>query len=147
MTSWTDITTAVGTALRGDRVAARRELTYCWDGLGEHDHAQRCVVAHYLADVQDDLSTEATWDEAALAAFALVGEDAFTPIGVTSAARLAPSLYLNLGACCQRQGRTDDARRHLEAGLATASALGDDGYARTIRSGLDGLRTRLEACS
>jgi len=147
VTDWADITAAITKAIGGDREAGREDLRRCWDRLGSDDHAKRCVLAHYLADVQDDVNTEVAWDERALASHGLVGEDELTPIGIPSAAGLAPSLHLNLGDGYLRQGRTAEAHQELEAGLATAPALGVDRYGTMIRSGLEGLKTRLEAHS
>lgn len=116
-----------------------------WADLAPAEHAQRCVLAHYLADVHDDLDDEVAWDERALAAYESVGEHDLAAIGIPSAACFAPSLHLNLGDGYLRQGRPVDARRELESGRAAEDALGDDGYAHMIRSGLDGLQSRLEA--
>jgi hypothetical protein len=58
---------------------------------------------------------------------------------------MAPSLHLNLGDGYLRQGRVDDARRQLRAGLAAVDTLGDDGYGDLVRRGLDDLAARLSA--
>jgi len=145
MTDWSDIVAAITTTLGGDREAGRRDMSQCWDGLHAADHAKRCVLAHYLADVQDDLADEVAWDERALTSYPWVNDDDLAPVGIASAAGLAPSLHLNLGDGYLRQGRIPDARRELDAGLAAAAALGDDGYGAMIRSGLAGLGARLEA--
>jgi hypothetical protein len=145
MTEWNDITNAVGTALGGDRHGGRADLLACWDGTNETDHAQRCVLAHYLADTEDDLDAEVAWDELALSAFASIGDGDLSAVGITSTAALAPSLHLNLGDGYLRQGRVADAGREQAAGVAAADALGDDGYAAMIRAGLDRLRDRIAA--
>jgi hypothetical protein len=145
MTDWADITAAITEALSGERETGRDHMTRCWDVLGAADHAQRCVLAHYVADVQDDLDTEVAWDERALAAHARMGEQDLVLIGIPSAAGLLPSLHLNLGDRYLRQGRSEEARRQLEAGIASAAQLGDDGYATMIRTGLGNLRARLDA--
>ena len=141
--SWDAVTIAVGRALAGDRVGGRRDLLDLWDRTGPADAAPRCVLAHYLADLEDDLADEVAWDERALAAYAGVGETDLAAIGIPSAAGLAPSLHLNLGDGYRRQGRTQDARVQLEAGLAAVDVLTDDGYAAMIRSGLERLAERL----
>ncbi|MEO5725308.1 MAG: hypothetical protein ABIQ39_09560 [Ilumatobacteraceae bacterium] len=143
MTEWTEIKAAITLALSGDREGGSREMARCWEGLGDDQHAQQCVLAHYLADVQDDLDSEVIWDERALVAFGLVGENDLDSIGIVSAAGLAPSLHLNLGDCYLRQGRVEEARGQLQAGMAAAAVLGGDGYGTMIRSGLDGLGARL----
>jgi hypothetical protein len=38
MTSWHSITTAIGLALSGEKVRARRDLITCWEATNEQDH-------------------------------------------------------------------------------------------------------------
>ncbi len=104
----------------------------------------RCVIAHYVADLQSELDQEVAWDERALAAYASVADSELEPIGIPSSRALAPSLHLNLGDGYLRQGRLDLAQRQLEAGLASRDALGDDGYGTLIRNGLAALGDRLD---
>ena len=145
MTDWEDITTAVGLALGGDTQRGRDALSDCWHATTEADHAQRCVIAHYLADLQSSLDDEVSWDEVALSEHAHVADEELAPLGITSAAGLAPSLHLNLGDGYLRQGRVDAARAQLQAGMRSLSVLADDGYGTLIRSGLDRLETRVQA--
>lgn len=144
MAEWERVLSAVQVSLGGDPVEGRRLMEAAWTSTSETDHAQRCVLAHYLADVQDSLDEEIRWDETALAEFPHVGDDELAPIGIASAAGLAPSLHLNLGDGYLRRGDTAAARRELDAGVASLDALGDDGYAQLIRSGLDRLAERLD---
>lgn len=144
MTQWEDIVSAVGVALGGDRAQGHKDLRACWDATAETDHAQRCVLAHYLADQQDDLVDEVAWDEQALAAYGHVRDADLAPVGIPAAAGLAPSLHLNLGDGYLRQGHTGKARAQLQAGLAAAGELPDDGYRAMIRRGLTGLQERLD---
>lgn len=102
------------------------------------------MIAHYLADVQSSLDDEVAWDEAALREHTHVVEEDLAPVGLTSAAALAPSLHLNLGDGYLRQGRVDNARTQVTAGLASASAIPVDGYGAHIRSGLERLQQRVE---
>ncbi len=143
MSDWTAIIAAIGTALNGDRATGRAQLLACWDAAGHTEHAQRCVLAHYLADLEADLDDEVAWDEQALDAYQHVGESDLAPVGITSARGLAPSLHLNLGDGYLRQGRLDRARTHLGAGLAAADHLNDEGYGAMIRQGLERLDARL----
>lgn len=144
MTTWEAITTAVGLALSGERATGRRDLLSCWAASTEQDHAQRCVLAHYLADLEPLLDDEVRWDEWALTAYAHVGDGDLAAIGIPSARGMAPSLHLNLGDGYLRQGRVDDAAAQLESGLAAADALGEDGYGALVRRGLAGLSDRVE---
>lgn len=127
----------------GDRSRGKDLLEECWAVTQGEDHAQRCVVAHYLADLQDDLDEEIRWDETALRAYQHVGETDLAAIGIASASGLAPSLHLNLGDGYARRGDVWAARRELDAGLACIAALGDDGYGTMIRKGLAELAKRL----
>ncbi|MFV0535351.1 MAG: hypothetical protein ACK5MR_17135 [Cumulibacter sp.] len=145
MTNWEPIIAAVTDALNGDKDSGRQQLTTCWDTTNDDDQAQRCVIAHYLADLQDDLAYEVAWDERALAAHPYVSNADLAPVGIADAAALAPSLHLNLGDGYLRQERFEDAERQLQLGLARVHTLADDGYGQLIRGGLDRLAERLSA--
>jgi hypothetical protein len=145
MTDWEHITSAVGLALAGDTQRGRDALSDCWHATTDADHAQRCVIAHYLADLQSSLDDEVSWDEVALSEHGHVADEDLASVGITSAAGLAPSLHLNLGDGYLRQGRVDAARAQLHAGVQSLSVLPADGYGALIRSGLDRLETRVQA--
>jgi hypothetical protein len=136
---------ALARAQQGDREAARRDLTALWDELGpDGDALHRCTLAHHLADLQEDLREELTWDERALAAASAVTDDRAAAAGATGpVAAFYPSLHLNLAEDHRRLGDPAAARRHLELGRAAAGALPDDGYGTMIRGGLDALAGRL----
>ncbi|MFC7487113.1 hypothetical protein ACOCJ7_00780 [Knoellia sp. CPCC 206453] len=142
MLEWDEVLEVVGFAQTGDRESARSRLTGLWERT---DHpAQRCVIAHFLADVQDSIDSEVAWDEASWTAFQDVRDADLEPIGVPGAAGFAPSLHLNLADGYLRQGRHDDARRELALGRAGVAALADDGYGAMILRGLDGIEARLD---
>lgn len=145
MTTWDDITTAVGLVLGGDRQKGGAALKRCWVQTREADHAQRCVIAHYLADLEPDLEAEVLWDELALADYAHVSDGDLAPVGIAAVRGMAPSLHLNLGDGYLRQGRLAEARAQLVAGRAHQDALGADGYGALIRNGLTALSARIEA--
>lgn len=147
MTTWTDITEAVGVALNGDKTRGADMLAACWNGTADEDHGQRCVISHYLADLQDDLVDEVAWDERALVEYTQVDDADLAQIGISSASGMAPSLHLNLGDGYLRQGRLDDARAQLDAGLGRVQTLAQDGYGAMIRKGLSGLKDRVEETS
>ncbi|MEV6862819.1 hypothetical protein AB0M44_17695 [Streptosporangium subroseum] len=66
--------------------------------------------------------------------------------GIASPVRgFYPSLHLNLGEAYRKLGDLGHARDHLERGRAAIDALGDDGYGKMIRAGLEGLADRLPA--
>jgi len=145
MTDWEHITSAVGLALAGDTQRGRDALSDCWHATTDADHAQRCVIAHYLADLQSSLDDEVSWDEVALSEHGHVADEDLASVGITSAAGLAPSLHLNLGDGYLRQGRFEEAQVELAAGLEAADALGDDGYGALVLGGLERLAERLSA--
>ncbi len=131
----------------GDREGARRAFAGLWEQLGDDgDPLHRCAVAHNMADVQDDVREEISWDLRALDAAGQVGEHRAEQAGVPGpVAGLYPSLHLNLGEAYRKLGDLAAARNHLAQGLSASSALGDDGYGRMIVGALHGLEERLGA--
>lgn len=123
----------------------RRLLAEIWDEIGGDggDPLYRCVLAHAIADVQDDLRQELLWDQRALAAADLVTQERTARAGVLPVAGWYPSLHLNLGDCYRRLGELDTAREHLGRAREAIGALGDDGYGRLIKGGLERLTERL----
>ena len=67
----------------GDRSRGKELLEACWTTAHSDDHAQRCVVAHYLADLQDDLDDEIRWDAAALSEYRHVGGTDLAAVGIS----------------------------------------------------------------
>jgi hypothetical protein len=134
------VTAAVRRGAAGDRAAARRELEACWTEVGSTggDAFHRCVIAHFLADLQDDVRDELAWDERALAAVAEVTDEraqAFHPS--LSVRGFMPSLYLSLADDHRRLGDADRAHDFLGRASATIDALTDDAYGALVRSGLE----------
>jgi hypothetical protein len=129
----------------GERAAARQMLSGLWEEIApQGDALHRCALAHYLADLQDDLNEELLWDLRALEAAGSISEDRARQAGVVSPVRgFYPSLHLNLGEAYRRLGDAVLAREQLRLGLAAVDALDDDGYGRMIRGGLDRLAQRL----
>jgi len=145
MLEWPTILEAIGLAQTGDRTTGRQALLACWEQTDPAQHAFRCVLAHYLADVEDSVDDEVAWDTTALAEYAHLRGDDLAGVGIPDAAGLAPSLHLNLGDGFLRQGRTAEAAEQLHAGLGAVAALGDDGYGQMIRDGLDRLASRIDS--
>ena len=117
MLEWPTILEAIGLAQTGDRTTGRQALLACWEQT----------------------------DTTALAEYAHLRVDDLSAVGIPDAAGLAPSLHLNLGDGFLRQGRTAEAAEQLRAGLGAVAALGDDGYGRMIRDGLDRLASRIDS--
>jgi hypothetical protein len=139
----------VGTAMAlfhgGDRAGARRSFGLIWDEVGpDGDAFHRCVLAHYLADVQDDLRDELAWDLRALEAAASLTDDRVQEHHASLRIRgFYPSLHLNLAEDYRRLGEPDQARHHLAEAEHRADALGDDDYGKGIRAALTRLANRL----
>lgn len=132
---------------RGQRDAARDLFARIWDDIGgeQGDPLHVCVLAHSMADVQDDVHEELTWDLRALAAVGLVTDERVAEAGVPlSVAGLYPSLHLNLSECYRKLGDLGRAREHLRQARAGIGALGDDDYGRLIKGGLEQLAERLD---
>jgi tetratricopeptide (TPR) repeat protein len=131
---------------RGERDAARDIFSQAWDEIGSSgDALHRCALAHWMADVQDDVHEELVWDLRALEAADSVTDERAQQAGVTgSVSGFYPSLHLNLGEAYRKLGDHDRARDHLERGRAAVGALGDDGYGQMVKGGLDRLADRLQ---
>ena len=143
MAGWAEITTAIGIAMSGDKTIGRETLMGCWNATSPEDHPQRCVLAHYLADTEPELSTEVSWDETALREHGFLNDADLAPLGIASARGMLPSLHLNLGDGYHRLGEQETARRHLLQGLAACDDLNEDGYGKMIRAGLGNLAQRI----
>jgi len=131
---------------RGERGAARDLFAQVWSEIGgdNGDPLHRCALAHSMADVQHDMHEELAWDLRALAAAHLLTDERAARGGVAvSVAGFYPSLHLNLGECYRELGELDRANEHLDRGRAAVVALGNDGYGRMIKGGLDRLADRL----
>lgn len=139
----TQIGHAVERGQCGERQDARRQLADLWDQIGPAgDPLHRVALAHGMADVQDDPHDALAWDLRALQAADAVTVERAAHAGV-AVAGLYPSLHLNLGEDYRKIGDMASARHHLEFGQAAARILGDDGYSRMIRGGLERLGDRL----
>jgi hypothetical protein len=138
--------TAVVQGQAGDRAAARRELAAIWTEVEQSggDAFHRCVIAHFLADLQDDLRDELMWDERALAAVAGVTDERAQAYHPSLQVRgFLPSLYLSLADDHRRLGDAARAHEFLELARGTVDALGDDAYGGLVRSGLDNVARAL----
>jgi hypothetical protein len=87
---------------------------------------------------------ELVWDLRAMAAAEQLTEARVAEAGVTlPVAGLYPSLHLNLSECYRKLGDLARAREHLQRAQATIDVLGDDGYGRMIRDGLERIAEQL----
>jgi hypothetical protein len=144
------ISAAVASFGSGDREGARQQLSRLWAEIQAGDPLHRCFLAHYLADLQDDVRDELRWDLRALAAADEVTEERAQAFarqydGALDVRALYPSLHLNLGDDYRRLGATAQAREHLALAQECLHVLPDDGYGRMIRDGVAKLAGRLGA--
>lgn len=130
----------------GDRESARQRLAAIWmDIKAEPDPFHQCVLAHFMADAQEDSVEELKWDLIALgAADKVTQERADAHHAALSIKSFYPSLHLNLADGYLRCGDHVGARRHCEAGRSCLQALPDAGYGAMIRAGLDRLAAKLD---
>ncbi|MFF1907089.1 hypothetical protein [Kitasatospora sp. NPDC058218] len=135
----------VEAAQRGRTAQARESFERLWDALGERgDVFHRCVLAHYLADLQEDPRAELEWDRRALeAADSLTAERAQTYASALQVRAFYPSLHLNLASDHLKLGEPERAREQLERAVRSLDALPEDVYSAGIRSAVDELRRRL----
>jgi hypothetical protein len=134
------VTAVVRRGQAGDRAAARRELTAIWAEVERSggDAFHRCVIAHFLADLQDELM----WDERALAAVAGVTDERAQEYHPSLQVRgFLPSLYLSLADDHRRLGDAARAHEFLALARGTVDALADDGA--LVRSGLENVARAL----
>ncbi|MEV7184797.1 hypothetical protein [Kitasatospora sp. NPDC093102] len=131
-------------AQRGRTAEARVGFEALWEALGDQDVFHRCVVAHYLADLQDDPRAELEWDRRALAAADSLGTGrAQTYESALQVRAFYPSLHLNLASDHLKLGEPDLARDQLERAVRSLDALPEGAYNASIRTAVDELRQRL----
>ncbi|WP_229070140.1 hypothetical protein [Actinoplanes sp. DH11] len=131
---------------RGEREPARLLFAEIWDEIGgdQGDPLHVSVLAHAMADVQDDPREELVWDLRALTAAGSLTDERLAAAGTAMPVRaLFPSLHLNLCDCYRKLGDLDRAREHLRLAEAGMGALGDDEYGRLIRNGLEHIAREL----
>ena len=130
------VTAAVQRGQAGERVTARHDLEAIWAEVeqGGGDDFHRCVIAHFLADLQEDEHQELMWDERALAAVEGVTDERAQAFHASLQARgFLPSLYLSLADDHRRLGDANRAQDFLGKARATSDALGDDAYGELVR--------------
>lgn len=142
----------------GDREEARNRFARLWEEIGEGGgppsapavgeqgemSVLRCILAHYMADTQDDPADELAWDQRALAAVGgLCDERPHDHHASVAVRAFYPSLHLNLAADHVKLGQRQAARAHLERARAACAALADDAYGAGIRAAIGRLELRL----
>ncbi|WP_369134359.1 hypothetical protein [Modestobacter sp. I12A-02662] len=140
------LTAAVERGRAGDRLGARERLAELWRQVGPAgDPLHRVTVAHFLADLQDDVRDELAWDERALADVAELTDERTARFDPGMQVRgFLPSLQLSVADCHRRLGDPVAARRHLAEAEQLVHVLADDDYGRLIRAALTQIRDALD---
>jgi len=138
------ISDALGLYNAGRRAEAREAFMQLWDEVGDGDPFHQCILAHYMADAQDDPEQELEWDRRALAAADRISRERPDTASLTILS-FYPSLHVNLADVLHRTGRIEEARKHLTLAQQSTGALADDAYGQMIRNGIERLATRLAA--
>jgi hypothetical protein len=151
---WDRINAAINLGLSGDQESARRRFGEIWEEIGRGgDQIQRCIVAHHMADVQDDPQAELAWDLWALeAADSITNEHRNVyPSAYIDGFHPHPSLHLSLAEDYRKIGNPAKAREHLAKAREHLARVGglanmrpDDKYGMTIRAGLERLTELLD---
>jgi hypothetical protein len=143
----TRITAAIAQSHSGDRAGARRSFVEIWSDMGDApDPFHVCTLAHYMADVQDEVAQELEWDVRALkAASQVTDERAKQHHASLSIRSFFPSLHLNVGDAYFRLGDLENAREHLRSARSCLGDLPDSPLADITRKGIEGLAQRLES--
>ena len=131
------IVAAVELGRSGERAAARLTLEALWNEIAKNDGDpfHRCVLAHFMADLQDDDRAELRWDELALAAVASVTDERAREYDSSLHVRgLMPSLYLSLADDHRRLGGMERAQLFLDQATEVIDVLGDDSYGLLVKS-------------
>ena len=126
----------------GRRGEARDAFSETWASLVDGDAFHQCILAHYMADTQDDPADELAWDRRALEAANRISRER-PDAAALSVLSLYPSLHLNLADVLHRTGDTVGARHHLRQAEQASDALVDDNYGRMIRHGIERLAVSL----
>ncbi|WP_228004342.1 hypothetical protein [Amycolatopsis sp. YIM 10] len=138
------IVAAIELSVSGAREAARERFTELW--AETMDPLHRCMIAHHLADQQDDVHEELRWDLVALELASSITDERATEVGAIGPVRsFYPSLHLNVGDAYRRLGELSLARHHLDLGFAAVGTLNDDEYGRLVKTGLARLAHELES--
>ena len=135
------ISDALGLYNAGRRAEAREAFAQLWAEVNEGDPFHQCILAHYMADAQDDPLEELEWDRKALAAADRISRERPDAASLTILS-LYPSLHLNLGDVLHRVGQVEEAKKHVKLAQQSTGALADDAYGQMIRSGIERLAQR-----
>jgi len=129
---------AIARLQNGDTAGARESFTILWEEIGpEGDALHRCALAHSMADTQEEVSDELTWDLRALEAAAELTDERLKVLHPSlSLEGFYPSLHLNLAEDYRLLGEFLKAREHLAKATELSNALPNDELGAMLRKGL-----------
>jgi hypothetical protein len=147
------INAAIDLRFSGDQESARRCLTEIWEEISPAGNPiQLCIVAHHLADLQNDLNSELAWDLRALQAADSVTDAHRAALPSIPTNTVYPSLHVNLGEDYRKLGNLGKAHEHLTQAREALAQCGkvagmtpDDQYGKLVRSGLERLAGLLDS--
>jgi hypothetical protein len=140
------ITAAIEQLHAGKKEEAREAFSELWHIMsGDPDPFHVCILAHYMADAQDDVGSELVWDLRALEAADRVTDgrvkEHHASLTIDS---FYPSLHLNVGDAFLRSGNVEQARLHVRAAETAVQNLPDTPLAEMTRKGIVALADRVE---
>jgi hypothetical protein len=152
---WDEIQAAAAILHKGERALARERFGAIWARIRTSpEPLHECFLSHFMADAQDDLADELSWDLRALAAAERCTEGdegryrktvPDVDRGGLTVAGFFPSLHSNLADVYLRMGERAAALEHLAHARAAALGMPDNPYSAMVRRGLDRLEQRLTA--
>lgn len=134
----------ISTLHAGERELARADFRTLWEKLSPDDHFHRCVLAHYMADAQDDAEAELHWDRIALdMAMAATPNEFDERFPGMTLASFFPSLHLNLAASHENLGQLNEAVEHIEIAHRASNALPHSPLGAMTAQAITRIRSRL----
>jgi len=142
-----EMTAAIQQLRGGDRSGGRQALEVVWAKIADDpEPMHECVLAHHMADAQDDLTDELAWDVRALDAASRCGPTTtWGPQQGLSIGLFMPSLHVNLAEDYFKLGDPARSREHLALAREFVGELADDAYGQLIRRGIERLARQLDA--
>ena len=140
----TDLMAAAAPIRAGDKATSRVRLQALWDRIAGNRVCE-FVLAHQMADAQDDLNEELAWDLRALdSARRCTDADVQRYYPQSSMAAFWPSLHINLAEDYFKLGDLEQSRAHLALAQQTVTHLPDNPYGQLIRRGIERLAKNLD---
>jgi hypothetical protein len=140
----TELMAAAAFMRSGDKAQSRIRLQALWERIvGNPVH--EFVLAHQMADAQDDPEEELAWDLRALdSAHRCTDADVQRHYPQATLASFMPSLHINLAEDHFKVGDLAQSRAHLALAQSFAPHLGSDAYGDMLRHGIERMAKKLD---